>query len=100
MDDQSARVNRERRLRILQTRPWEKSTGPKSKEGKARSSKNSVGKGNRTREAAIVKRQRMAIRLLQAEIMRLQRARLGALKSFLRIHELASRRLRQRERVK
>lgn len=100
MDDQSARVSRERRLRILKTRPWEKSTGPKSREGKARSSKNSVGKGKRTREAAIVKRQRGAIRRLEAETLRLQRARLRALKSFLKVHELASRRLRRWERVK
>lgn len=37
------------RERIMHNRPWEKSTGPKTAEGKLRSSLNSLTNGRRTR---------------------------------------------------
>ena len=37
------------RQRILQSKPWEKSTGPRTKEGKLKSSQNALKHGRRSR---------------------------------------------------
>lgn len=53
--------------RIRETKPWEKSTGPRSKAGKKRSSRNAVKHGNRT---ARIRDAHKAL-TLQSEFLRL-----------------------------
>lgn len=49
------RIAKQREL-MQRTRPWEKSTGPKSADGKARSSRNGVTHGLTTRENLALKK--------------------------------------------
>ncbi|MFQ5673799.1 MAG: hypothetical protein ACE5G9_11945 [Nitrospinales bacterium] len=88
-----AKTNHSQREKILQTRPWEKTTGPKTPQGRARSSMNALKHGKWSRTMAVIRKQRQTARTLKSEILELQKLRLQALNAVLEIHDLTSKTL-------
>ena len=90
MTPHTTKTNRSRRKKILQTRPWEKATGPKTRQGRARSSMNALKHGKWSRTMAVIRKQRQTTQALKSEILELQKLRVQALDAVMEIHDLAS----------
>jgi len=90
MTARMTKANRSRREKILQTRPWEKATGPKTRQGRARSSMNALKHGKWSRTMAVIRKQHQTARALKSEILELQKLRLQAFDAVIEIHDLAS----------